>query len=234
MKNNTFIIRNNYLKNLKLKNKYNIKKKLNFLNYENNYFKFIQKSKFFFIKKKFILIQTPEIEDFFFNYKLLNIYKKDFNGSFYIKNKILRTHTSCFQNRFLKNFFLNKKVFNIGKVYRNDIDLIHLPMFFQIDFFINNYKIKKILLFLLQFLSFIFKKKFFFRIRKTKFPFTINSFEIDVLKNLNWLELAGFGESNKNIILNNLTNKKIIAGGLGLDRVYYFNKKIENIKNIYD
>ncbi|BFI90922.1 hypothetical protein CRAmo_1030 [Candidatus Carsonella ruddii (Anomoneura mori)] len=107
-------------------------------------------------------------------------------------------------------------------------------MFFQIDFFINNYKIKKILLFLLQFLSFIFKKKFFFRIRKTKFPFTINSFEIDVLKNLNWLELAGFGESNKNIILNNLTNKKIIAGGLGLDRVYYFNKKIENIKNIYD
>uniref|UniRef100_A0A8D9DZ38 Phenylalanine--tRNA ligase alpha subunit n=1 Tax=Cacopsylla melanoneura TaxID=428564 RepID=A0A8D9DZ38_9HEMI len=86
------------------------------------------------------------------------------------------------------------------------------------------------LLFLLNFLSFIFKRKFYFRIRKTKFPFTINSFELDILKNFNWLEVAGFGETNKNIILNNFLNKKFIAGGLGLDRIYYFYKKINNIK----
>ncbi|WMC20554.1 MAG: hypothetical protein PNH44_00615 [Candidatus Carsonella ruddii] len=181
-----------------------------------------------------MFLQTPELENLFFNYKLLNIYKKDINGSFYLKKKMLRTHTSCLQNRFLKNYFLSKKIFNIGKVYRNDIDSIHLPIFFQIDFFINNYKIKKILSFLLKFLSFIFKKKFYFRIRKTKFPFTINSFELDILKNFNWLEIAGFGETNKNIILNNFLNKKFIAGGLGLDRIYYFLKKIDNIKNIYD
>ncbi|WGS66581.1 hypothetical protein MEJ65_00620 [Candidatus Carsonella ruddii] len=234
IKNNIFIIKNNYLKNLKLRNIYFNNKKNKIFNYKNNYFEFIKKSKFFFIKKKFILLQTPEVEDFIFNYKLLNIYKKDINDSFYLKNKILRTHTSCLQNRFLKNYLLNKKVFNIGKVYRNDIDIIHLPIFFQIDFFINNYKIKKILLFLLNFLSFIFKRKFYFRIRKTKFPFTINSFELDILKNFNWLEVAGFGETNKNIILNNFLNKKFIAGGLGLDRIYYFYKKINNIKNIYD
>nr|WP_243440472.1 hypothetical protein [Candidatus Carsonella ruddii] len=181
-----------------------------------------------------MLVNTPEIENYYFNFKLLNIYKKDIKGSFFLKKKILRTHTSSLQNRILKNFFLKKNFFNIGKVYRNDISLIHLPIFFQIDFFLNNYKIKNILKIILNFLSFILKKKIYFKIRKNKFPFTINSFEIDILKNLNWLEIAGFGETNKNIILNNFLKTKFIAGGIGLDRIYYILKKVNNIKNIYD
>ncbi|WP_123766423.1 hypothetical protein [Candidatus Carsonella ruddii] len=233
MKNNIFIIKINYLNNIKI-NKYyiNINKKKYI--YNNKYFNFIKKSKKFFLKQKFILLNTPEFENYHLNFKLLNIYKKDIKGSFFLKKKILRTHTSCLQNRILKNYFLKKKVFNIGKVYRNDIDSIHLPIFFQIDFFINNYKIKYILNNILKFLSYILKKKFYFKIRKTKFPFTINSFEIDILKNLNWLELAGFGQSNKNIILNNFLKTKYIAGGIGLDRIYYVYKNINNINNIYD
>ncbi|WP_433928107.1 hypothetical protein [Candidatus Carsonella ruddii] len=176
---------------------------------------------------------TPELEIEKYNFKLLNILKKDLNGSFYLKNRILRTHTSCFQNRFLKNYFLNNNIFNIGKVFRNDFDSTHLPCFYQIDF-ITKKTIKTIFEFLLKFFSNLLKKKFFFKIRKTKFPFTINSFEIDIFNKFDWIEIAGFGESNKNILLNNLFKKKIIAGGIGLDRLYFIFKKNKHIKNNYD
>ncbi|MBY0585418.1 hypothetical protein K5B08_00725, partial [Candidatus Carsonella ruddii] len=189
-------------------------------------------SKNFFLKNKFIQINTPELEEEQYNFKLLNIFKKDLKGSFYLKNKILRTHTSCFQNRLFKNYLLNYNFFNIGKVFRNDFDNTHLPCFYQIDFIIQ--KNIKIFNFLLNFFSKSLKKKFFFKIRKTKFPFTINSFEIDILNNFQWIELAGFGLTNINILLNNFYKKKIIAGGIGLDRLYFIIKKFKHIKKIYD
>nr|WP_232557239.1 hypothetical protein [Candidatus Carsonella ruddii] len=184
-----------------------------------------------FLRNNFIQLNTTEFENYNYNFKLLNIFKKDIKGSLYFKNKILRTHTSCFQNRLFKNYFTNN-YFNIGKVYRNDYDKTHLPCFYQIDFIIN--KKNKILEFLLNFFSKSLKKKFFFKIRKTKFPFTINSFEIDILNKLEWIELAGYGLINKNILLNNKINIKMIAGGIGLDRLFFVFKKKNHIKNIYD
>ncbi|WP_201329603.1 hypothetical protein [Candidatus Carsonella ruddii] len=233
MKNNLYIIKNNFLNNLKIKNFYN--KKYNNINIINNnlYNKFIIKIKKFFFFKSFVELKTPQIEQYFYNFKLLNILKKD-NGSFYLQNKILRTHTSCFQNRFLKNYFVKNNYFNLGKVYRNDLDSTHLICFYQLDFFIYNYKIKNVLNLLLNFFSFFIKKKFFFKIRKTKFPFTINSFEIDLFNNFEWLELAGFGETNINILLNNKINYKTIAGGIGVDRLFFYIKKLKTIKKVYD
>ncbi|WP_211118644.1 hypothetical protein [Candidatus Carsonella ruddii] len=232
MKNYFFINKINFIENEKNNCLYFLNKKKKVLFKNSSYFNFILNSKKFFLKNNFIQINTPEIENFNYNFKLLNIFKKDFKGSLYFKNKILRTHTSCFQNRLFKNYFINSNFFNIGKVYRNDYDNIHLPCFYQIDFLIiKNFKILE---FILSFFSNSFKKKFFFKIRKTKFPFTINSFEIDILNNFEWIELAGYGLSNQNILMNNNLKKKIIAGGIGLDRLFFILKKKFHIKSIYD
>nr|WP_243440466.1 hypothetical protein [Candidatus Carsonella ruddii] len=177
------------------------------------------------------------MENNIFNYKLLNIYRKNnINETFYVKHKILRTHTSCFQNRYFKNYINKIKLFNIGKVYRNDFSKIHLFQFTQLDFFIikNNYLLKNVLLFLLKFLSFFLKKKFYFKLRKTNFPFTINSYEIDIYYNNIWIEIIGIGIINKNILLNNNLNVNGYAGGIGIDRLIMIKKNKEHIKYIYD
>ncbi|MFI4847053.1 MAG: hypothetical protein ACH6QJ_00100 [Candidatus Carsonella ruddii] len=233
MKNYIYINKINFINNIKLNKKYYFIKKKNIIYKKKNYNNFIFKTKKFFLNNNFIQIFNPILDIKKYNFKLLNIIKKDFKGSFYLKNKILRTHNTCFQNRYFKNFFLNENIFNIGKVFRNDSDKIHLPSFYQIDL-ISYFNLNIFLNLLLKFLSFSFKKKFFFKIRKNKFPFTINSFEIDIFNNNIWLEILGFGYVNKNIFINNIFNKKLIACGIGLDRIYYILKKIKNIKYIYD
>ncbi|MFI4883610.1 MAG: hypothetical protein ACH6QQ_00110 [Candidatus Carsonella ruddii] len=233
MKNYISINKINFINNIKIKKKYYFIKKKNIICEKTNYNNFIFKSKKFFLNNNFIQIFNPILDIKKYNFKLLNIIKKDFKNSFYLKNKILRTHNTCFQNRYLKNFSINENIFNIGKVFRNDFDKIHLPSFYQIDL-ISYFKLNIFLILLLKFLSFSLKKKFFFKIRKNKFPFTTNSFEIDILNNNIWLETLGFGYVNKNIIINNILTKKIIACGIGLDRIYYIFKKNKNIKYIYD
>ncbi|MGK2931067.1 MAG: hypothetical protein ACSLEG_00510 [Candidatus Carsonella ruddii] len=233
MKNYIFINKINFINNNKLNNKYYFKKNKNVTCNKKNYNNFIFKSKKFFLSNNFIQIFNPILDIKKYNFQLLNIIKKNFKDSFYCKNKILRTHNTCFQNRYFKNFLINKNVFNIGKVFRNDFSKIHLPSFYQIDL-ISYFNLNIFLNLLLKFLSFSFKKKFFFKIRKNKFPFTINSYEIDIFNNNIWLEILGFGYINKNIFINNILNKNFIACGIGLDRIYYILKKIKNIKYIYD
>nr|WP_243440469.1 hypothetical protein [Candidatus Carsonella ruddii] len=192
----------------------------------------------YFLNNKFVQLLSKELEINNFNYYYLNIKKKyNYNETFYTKKNILRTHTSSIQNRFFKNFKSKKiKIFNIGKVYRKDNDKTHLPIFFQLDFFIikKNIIIKKILYFLLKFISFFIKKKFIFKIRKVHFPFTIISIELDIYYNKNWLELLGFGLINNNIFINNKIYIKGIAGGVGVDRLFMICYKLKYIKEVYD
>nr|WP_243440464.1 hypothetical protein [Candidatus Carsonella ruddii] len=191
----------------------------------------------FFILNNYCQIITPEIESYFFNYKLLNIFRNNnIEETFYLKNKILRTHTSCSQNRYFKNYSNKIKIFNIGKVYRNDFSKFHLFQFFQLDFFIlkNNYSLKNVLYFLLKFLSFFLKKKIYYKIRKTRFPFTINSYEIDIFYNNLWIEIIGIGIINNNILINNKLKTLGFAGGIGIDRLIMIKKSKKHIKYIYD
>ncbi|BAF35120.1 putative phenylalanyl-tRNA synthetase alpha subunit [Candidatus Carsonella ruddii PV] len=87
---------------------------------------------------------------------------------------------------------------------------------------------------MLKFLSFFLKKKIYYKIRKTRFPFTINSYEIDIFYNNLWIEIIGIGIINNNILINNKLKTLGFAGGIGIDRLIMIKKSKKHIKYIYD
>ncbi|BBA85124.1 phenylalanine--tRNA ligase subunit alpha [Candidatus Nardonella dryophthoridicola] len=208
----------------------------------------IKKIKYFFYKKNYILFNTNEIENYIYNFDLLNIpidhISRNKNNTFWInKNYLLRTHTSNSQIRYLninKNNNIPIKIFSYGKVYRNDNkDKTHLQMFHQLDVFNINkdINIKNLMETIYEFIYYIFNKKMKLKIRNSYFPFTEPSFEIDIFFNNKWIELLGCGLIHSNIIKNtNLKNKKEIGGfafGVGIERLLMIKYNIKDVKNIY-
>lgn len=91
-----------------------------------------------FIGLGFEVKEGPEIESDYFNFQLLNIPKdhpaRDMQDSFYITdNFLLRTHTSPMQARTMTTEKPPIRIVVPGKVYRNDDDATHSPMFQQVE-----------------------------------------------------------------------------------------------------
>ena len=83
-------------------------------------------------------VDGPEIESEEFNFEMLNIKKshpaRQMHDTFYVENKsnVLRTHTSPVQIRSMLKSKPPLAFTSAGKVYRNDDDATHLPMFHQV------------------------------------------------------------------------------------------------------
>ena len=91
-----------------------------------------------FIGLGFEVKEGPEIESDYYNFQLLNIPKdhpaRDMQDSLYITdNFLLRTHTSPMQARTMTTQKPPIRIVVPGKVYRNDDDATHSPMFQQVE-----------------------------------------------------------------------------------------------------
>jgi len=139
-----------------------------------------------FVSMGFKVVEGPEIEDSWHNFDALNTPEwhpaRDMHDSFYLQDKLLRTHTSPVQIRTMLSEQPPIAIVSPGRVYRRDYDATHLPMFTQVEgLYVDEYVSVAHLKYTLE----IFAKRMFgaerkIRLRPSYFPFTEPSFEVDV------------------------------------------------------
>lgn len=200
----------------------------------------------------FSIVLGPEMEDEWHNFDALNVPKnhpaRDMQDTFWIKDqsdKLLRTHTSNTQIRFMENLVNSGGVppFAIvvpGKVFRNEAtDSGHEMQFYQIEGLmvgedINVANMKGVLL---EFFKVFFKgDNIDLRLRPSFFPFVEPGFEIDLKKGDKWFELLGAGMVHPKVLENcgiDSTKYQGFAFGMGLDRLLMMKYKVPDIRLLY-
>ncbi len=209
-----------------------------------------------FIGLGFEVKEGPEIESDYYNFQLLNIPKdhpaRDMQDSFYITdNFLLRTHTSPMQARTMTTEKPPIRIVVPGKVYRNDDDATHSPMFQQVEGLVID---KHITLCDLKGALEVFAKKLFdektkVRFRPSYFPFTEPSVEVDVscsichgkgcrvCKGTGWIEILGAGIVNPAVLEACGINSKEYSGyafGFGIERIAMIKYGIPDIRLFFE
>ena len=209
-----------------------------------------------FIGLGFEVKEGPEIESDYFNFQLLNIPKdhpaRDMQDSFYITdNFLLRTHTSPMQARTMTTEKPPIRIVVPGKVYRNDDDATHSPMFQQVEGLVID---KHITLCDLKGALEVSAKNLFdektkFRFRPSYFPFTEPSVEVDVscsichgkgcrvCKGTGWIEILGAGIVNPAVLEACGINSKEYSGyafGFGIERIAMIKYGIPDIRLFFE
>ncbi len=141
----------------------------------------------------------PEIEDDYHNFDALNIpghhpARADHDTFWFDATRLLRTQTSGVQIRTMENQQPPIRIIAPGRVYRNDYDQTHTPMFHQMEGLIvdKNISFTNLKGTLHDFLNNFFEEDLQVRFRPSYFPFTEPSAEVDVMgKNGKWLEVLG-------------------------------------------
>ena len=185
----------------------------------------------------------PEIESDFYNFESLNIPKnhpaRDMQDTFYLdQNRLLRTHTSPVQIRYLENNPPPVRIIAPGRVYRRDaVDATHSPVFNQVEVLcidqnINFSHLRGTVL--------TFLKTFFgdipVRFRASYFPFTEPSAEVDVQWKGKWLEVMGCGMVDPQVLEKlGIDPEKWtgFAAGLGVERFCMVRHQIDDIRKFY-
>jgi phenylalanyl-tRNA synthetase alpha chain len=145
----------------------------------------------------------PELETEFYNFDALNVPAdhpaRDMQDTFWIKSKtrkVLRTHTSPVQIRYMESHEPPFRIIVPGKVFRNEAtDATHEAQFYQIE---GLYVDKNVSLAQLKGTLEYFYKRFFgsnveLRFRPSFFPFVEPGVEVDIFYNGKWLEVMGAG-----------------------------------------
>ena len=185
----------------------------------------------------------PEIESDFYNFESLNIPKnhpaRDMQDTFYLdENRLLRTHTSPVQIRYLENNPPPVRIIAPGRVYRRDaVDATHSPVFNQIEVLCldQNINFSHLRGTVLSFL-----KTFFgdipVRFRASYFPFTEPSAEVDVKWQGKWLEVMGCGMVDPKVLEKLGVDPEKwtgFAAGLGVERFCMVRHQIDDIRRFY-
>ena len=212
----------------------------------------IRQAALIFDKIGFSVVQGPELETEFYNFDALNIPTdhpaRDMQDTFWIKTKpgeekkVLRTHTSSVQIRFMESIKDNPRPFKIivpGKVYRNEAtDATHEAQFYQLE---GLYVNKMVSMAELKGVLEYFFKEFFgpdvkIRFRPSYFAFVEPGVEVDMWWKNQWLEVAGAGLVHPNVIKASGLNPEIWKGfafGAGIDRLIMLRLGIDDIRLLY-
>ena len=199
----------------------------------------------FFSQIGFVIINGLEIEDHYHNFDALNIHKnhpvRDDHDTFWFDTiRLLRTQTSSIQIRAMKKQKPPIRIISSGRVYRNDYDSTHTPMFHQmeglvVDNCISFANLKSVMH---DFLNNFFEKNVQIRFRPSFFPFTEPSAEVDVMKNDgNWLEVLGCGMIHPNVLHNVNINSEIYSGfafGIGIERLTMLRYGIIDLRAFFE
>lgn len=215
----------------------------------------------------FAVATGPEIEDDWHNFTALNIPEshpaRAMHDTFYFPDKdsagqpmLLRTHTSPVQIRAMLAQGAPIRIIAPGRVYRNDSDATHTPMFHQVEGLVID---KGIHLGHLKWTLETFLKAFFeredivLRLRPSYFPFTEPSVEVDVGFALvngkrvlggsgdaaghGWMELLGSGMVNRKVIAAGGLDPDLWQGfafGVGVDRLAMLKYGMDDLRAFFD
>ncbi len=209
-----------------------------------------------FVSLGFEIFEGPEIEEDYYNFKMLNIPEdhpaRDMQDTFYFNSNILlRTQTSAGQVRVMLDKKPPIKVLSPGKVYRSDDDASHSPMFHQMEGLVVDKGITLCDLkgTLDEFVKIIFGKDTKTRLRPSYFPFTEPSVEVDVscsecggkgcklCKGTGWIEILGAGIVNKKVLEGCGIDSNVYSGyafGMGIERIAILKYKIPDIRLFFE
>ncbi len=194
----------------------------------------------------FTVADGPDIEDDWHNFTALNFPPghpaREMHDTFFMKAhpgdepKVLRTHTSPVQIRCMMTEKPPIRILAPGRVYRNDWDATHTPMFHQVEGLVIEEGIHMGHLkgCLIDFVKAFFEvDNVIARFRPHFFPFTEPSAEMDVQcsraggiveigKGADWLEILGCGMVHPNVLRNCGIDPAVHQGfafGMGVDRL---------------
>ncbi|CAL4042211.1 Phenylalanine--tRNA ligase alpha subunit [Buchnera aphidicola (Tetraneura ulmi)] len=207
--------------------------------------KTINKLKKFFFGLGFELKNGPEIEDIYHNFDALNVPNdhpsRSKQDTFWINSQfLLRTQTSSMQVRSMKNKTPPIRMIMPGKVYRNDNDCTHTPMFHQMEGLVidSNINLSNLKWIIQRFIQFFFGENIKMRFRSSYFPFTTPSMEVDIqMQNSAWIEVLGCGMVHPNVLKTLNIDFKMYLGfafGIGIERIAMIKYGIKDIRSFFE
>ncbi|KAE9527131.1 MULTISPECIES: phenylalanine--tRNA ligase subunit alpha [Testudinibacter] len=199
----------------------------------------------FFAELGFSVETGPEIESDYYNFDALNIpahhpARADHDTFWFDVNRLLRTQTSGVQIRTMEKQQPPIRIMAPGRVYRNDYDQTHTPMFHQIELLFVDKKANFTELkgLLHDFLRNFFEEDLQVRFRPSYFPFTEPSAEVDVMgKNGKWLEVLGCGMVHPNVLRNVGIDPNEYSGfavGMGVERLTMLRYNVTDLRSFFE
>ncbi len=218
-----------------------------------------------FAEMGYSVAEGPEVENDYHNFEALNFPRdhpaRDTQDTFFVEGgALLRTHTSPVQIRtMLARAEPPIRIICPGRVYRNDNDLRHSPMFHQIEGLAigEGLTVGDLKGTLETFIQRLFSADTGVRLRPSFFPFTEPSAEVDitcpfcagsgesldggepcgVCSATGWMEILGSGMVDPRVLAECGIDPEIYTGfafGLGVDRVAMIRYGIPNIRMLFD
>ncbi|HEY3569182.1 MAG TPA: phenylalanine--tRNA ligase subunit alpha [Thermoanaerobaculia bacterium] len=194
-----------------------------------------------FAELGYSVAEGPEVETDYLNFEALNFPQdhpaRDTQDTFFLENGLLlRTHTSPVQIRTMLARKPPIRVICPGRVFRNDNDLRHSPMFHQVEGLAvaEGITVGHLKGTLLAFLRRLFAPDVEIRLRPSFFPFTEPSAEVDVTcqtckgtgcevcSGTGWMEILGCGMVDPRVLAECGIDPDVYSGfafGMGVDRV---------------
>ena len=209
-----------------------------------------------FTQAGFQVATGPEVEDDFHNFEALNIPKnhpaRAMHDTFYFPDgRLLRTHTSPVQIRAMRAQKPPIAVIAPGRVYRNDSDMTHTPMFHQVEGIVvgERTSFANLKAMLHTFVEHFFEQHLGMRLRPSYFPFTEPSAEVDiecvfchgkgcrVCKQTGWLEILGCGMIHPNVLAAAGIDAEAWQGyafGMGIERLAMLRYGVDDLRLFFE
>ena len=195
------------------------------------------------------LADGPEIEDDWHNFEALNFPPhhpaRAMHDTFYFGDgRLLRTHTSGVQVRYMGKHAPPLRMIAAGKVYRSDSDQTHSPMFHQVEGLLvdEHSTFADLKGTLAEFVRAFFERDFEMRFRPSYFPFVEPGAEVDIAwqqpdGSTRWLEVLGCGMVHPNVLRSCGIDPERYTGfafGLGVERFAMLRYGVNDLRAFFE
>jgi phenylalanyl-tRNA synthetase alpha chain len=223
-----------------------------------------------FASMGFVLAEGPDIERDWYNFTALNFPPghpaREMQDTFFLPDdkkesgdrakRVLRTHTSPVQIRYMSEHKPPVKIISMGRTYRSDYDMTHTPMFHQMEclYVDENVHMGHLKGCLTDFVRAYFEVEDLpVRFRPSFFPFVEPGAEVDIgctreggelrIKKAanpaeqDWLEILGAGMVHPNVLRNcgiDPGSYQGFAFGMGVERIAMLKYGIPDLRTFFD
>ena len=204
-----------------------------------------------FASMGFSVADGPEIENDWYNFTALRMFpdhpSRSMQDTFYIEgtDRVLRTQTSPVQIRYMEAHKPPIRIICPGRVYRNDHDATHSPMFHQIEglWVDEGISLADLKGTITQFCRAFFERDDIgLRFRPSYFPFVEPGVEIDMEWSrkdgeVTYLEIAGAGVVHPDVLRNGKIDPEKYSGfafGMGLDRLAMLKYGVNDLRLFFE
>ncbi|MBS0225805.1 MAG: phenylalanine--tRNA ligase subunit alpha [Proteobacteria bacterium] len=202
-----------------------------------------------FARLGYELADGPEIEDDWHNFEALNFPPhhpaRAMHDTFYFGDgRLLRTHTSGVQVRYMQEIKPPLRMIAAGKVYRSDSDQTHSPMFHQVEGLLvdEHATFADLKGTIAEFLRGFFERDFEMLFKPTYFPFVEPGADV-VIKwdtgdgNPRWLEVLGCGMVHPEVLRNVGIDPERYTGfafGMGVERLAMLRYGVNDLRAFFE